>query len=241
MAEREQNPVEVSTAILADSINRRTAGIRQLSGVLDLVRLKRQAALNQRLVRKHQDLTYGKDAEGDNVAGSDDNISIGDQFITINQPGGTAAAGETSGSTGTTAPVTPTPVTPTVPAPTPATPVNPAVPQTPNYFPGGLLIPGQNTPIVINPAPAPAPAPAATPTAPTNGAVPVSKLWPIVGSALLGSALGAGAVGYALKPETVTTPGTLYNLEFDRAAADNGIPAPTRPTTAAPAGPNAGG
>lgn len=223
MTTTDQNPVEVTTAALADAINRRTASIRQLSGVMDLVRLKRQAALNQRLVRKHQDLVYGKDAEGDNVAGSDDIITVGDQFITINQPGG-AAGGEPGAGATPSAPATPA-------TPTPATPT-PATPQTPGYFSGGLLIPGQNAPIVINPGTAPA-APA------TNGNVPVSKLWPIVGSALLGSALGAGAIGYALKPDTITTPGTQYNLEFDR--AENGTPAPTRPAETPTVEPGAAG
>lgn len=209
------NPINFSSETLADQINKRTAGIRQMAALMDVQRLKRQNELNRRLVKMQQDRTYGTNTEGDNVAGTDDNITIGDQYITISGADPTQPAQPA---------VQPQPVQP-----------QPAAAPTNNggFVPaGGLLFPNQNgTPIIVNTG-------GATPAAGgTVAGVPVSKIWPIVASALMGSALGAGAVGYALRPAAPAVDPLRWALQFDQQAQaqPGGVPAvapnPTGGTT----------
>lgn len=204
------NPINFSSEALADQVNKRTAGIRQMAALMDVQRIKRQNELNRRLVQKQQDLTYGTNAEGDNVAGSDDNITIGDQYITISGQEPSAAAAQQ--------------VQPVAPQPA-AQPTNGG-----GFIPsGGLLFPNQNgTPIIVqtgNQTPTQA-------SGGTVGGVPVSKIWPIVASALMGSALGAGAVGYALRPQPTPVDPLRWALQFDQQAAQ------ANPGGVAPVAPN---
>ena len=134
-----RHEIEVSHAAIADSINRKSAGIRQLAVLMDLRRIAKQCDLNQRLVRLHQDATYPQQAATgvDPMPTSDDAINIGDVYNMIAptpaappaapQPAAPLASvySPVGGVVYATAPGAPSPVVVTTPAP-PAPPAPPA-------------------------------------------------------------------------------------------------------------------
>jgi hypothetical protein len=211
-------PITVSDPEVADSLNKKTVGIRQLSDVYDLQRLKKQNALNRELVARAQvglaQATTDAITNGANMADSneaEDKITIGDSqttHINVGDPAQLQAIlDHLNGTKGTTTPqqpeqppVDPGPTGPTGPVNTITTPPGVSVnvnPQEPQGQPQLPQQPPQQPP----------------PREKTFG----EKLLPW---ALLGTmALAAGGIGYALKPTPDSKDtNTQYELQFDPAS-----------------------
>lgn len=213
-------PIQVSDPQVADSLNKKTVGIRQYSDITDIQRIKKQNELNRQLVAINQEqlrqqmglgrpaATAGDDAmtTTDQVAAgneaADDHVQIGDTSynISVGNPEQLQAVLDHL----KTLKDGQQPQGPQEPqGPIPVEPVNTVITQ-----------PG--TPVQVNPLPQqPAPQPATPPEPPkkTLG----EKIMPWALAAATG--LGAAGLTYGLTRGEPEDTDTRYRLEFDESEA----------------------
>lgn len=221
--------IEMTDPAAADSLNKKTVGIRQLGDVLTLQRLKAQNALNRQLVadaqaqlRQSQGPNNGSSDmtnAGAGAASADDQIQIGDTAYHIN-------VGDPSQLQAALAALKDLQEKQDKQAAQAAQPLSQQTPAREEPATNTTITAPPGTPIQVNPAPA-----QALPGHPQVITVPREQttMEKVLPWALLGmTALAAGGIGYATRP-AVTDADTRYSLEFDESAGapvESPIPTP---------------
>lgn len=214
--------IEMTDPKVADQVNKRTVGIRQLHDLYTVRRLEKQNALNRELVARLQQQLPAGNGQATTPAAEESEADMSDLDDLDDDPGGEhVTVGDTTYNISLTDPseitrvlreIRDTAPVPQEPTPAPSEPEPQPAPQEPA------------------PQPAPAPAPQPPPPQPPQHAAttpdsPWKRALPWIVAATLGTA-GAGTAGYLAGrgPDT----DTRYRLEFDEpsAPADAVIPTP---------------